>query len=273
MGAPQLMTVTTTDMTTSTSLRGGEPASAGGLAILPSPAPHARAATTDGTSAGTPVLLRMLQLSSSLCPIGAFAYSQGLETAIERGWVSSEGELVGWMIGLGEHSLTRLDLPLLLRAHAAAVAGDQARLLGLAQRVLCSREARELADQERQLGSSLASVLVNLGARTAEPFRGHASASHVISFALGAVHFGLDPELAMTGYCFAWCEQQVSAASRLVPLGHMAAQRALSAVLTRVPAWLEQARALPDDRIGSSTPGLAMSLAWHETQYTRLFRS
>jgi urease accessory protein len=265
--------ITTTIMTTSISLDVTEPQSGAGLACRPIPPEREVEATARGGAAETLALLRMLQLSSSLCPIGAFAYSQGLETAIERGWVSSEGELEAWMLGLGGHSLSKLDLPLLLRAHATALAGDHAELLRIGERVLCSREARELADQERQLGSSLASVLINLGVSAAEPFRGHASASYVVSFALGAVHFGLDTELAMTGYCFAWCEQQVSAASRLVPLGHMAAQRTLSAVLTRVPAWLEQARALPDDQIGSSTPGLAMSLAWHETQYTRLFRS
>jgi urease accessory protein len=260
-------------MITSANLEGVEPRFAAGLSCQPSPPVREVEPTARSAAAATPALLRMLQLSSSLCPIGAFAYSQGLETAIERGWVSSEGELVAWMLGLGGHTLPKLDLPLLLRAHAAALADDHAELLRIGERVLCSREARELADQERQLGSSLASVLLNLGAGAAEPFRGHASASYVVSFALGAVHFGLHTELAMTGYCFAWCEQQVSAASRLVPLGHMAAQRTLSEVLTRVPAWLEQAHALPDDQIGSSTPGLAMSLAWHETQYTRLFRS
>jgi urease accessory protein len=215
----------------------------------------------------------MLQLSSSLCPIGAFAYSQGLETAIERGWLRNETELTEWLSGMGAHSLSKLDLPLLREAYAAAMAADPARLGLIAERLLASREARELAEQERQLGSTLASVLVNLGVAAAEPFRGHPSASYVVCFAIGAVHFALDLELALTGYCFAWCEQQVSAASRLVPLGHMAAQRALSAVLAEVPRWIEQALALPEAQIGSSTPGLAMSAAWHETQYTRLFRS
>jgi urease accessory protein len=220
-----------------------------------------------------PALLRMLQLSSSLCPIGAFAYSQGLETAVERGWVSCEKTLADWMLGLGEHALSKLDLPLLQRAHAAAQAGDERRLLELGTRLLASREAGELRDQERQLGSALASVLENLGVAAATALRQRDSASYVVSFALGAVHFGMSPELTLLGYCYAWCEQQVSAAARLVPLGHMAAQRALSTVLERVPRWLERALDVPDDAIGSSTPGLAMSAAWHETQYTRLFRS
>jgi len=234
-------------------------------------APSAHAGTF--ASEPTGALLRMLQLSSSLCPIGAFAYSQGLETAIERGWVRSEAELTEWLAGIGAHALARLDLPLLRESYAAALDADEPRLVALGERLLASREARELAEQERQLGSSLASLLVNLGVPAAERFRGHPSASYVVSFAIGAVHLGLPLELAMTGYGFAWCEQQVSAAARLVPLGHMAAQRALSAVLADVPCWLRRALELPEAEIGSSTPGLAMSLAWHETQYTRLFRS
>jgi urease accessory protein len=218
-------------------------------------------------------LLRLLQLSSSLCPIGAFAYSQGLETAIERGWVTSEASLADWVGGVGEHALARLDLPLLLRAHDAARVGDTERLLRIGERLHASREARELSEQERQLGSSLASLLCNLGVETAAPFRGHEHASYVVCFALGAQRFAIAAEPAMRGFAFAWCEQQVSAASRLVPLGHMAAQRALSAILARVPAWLALASALDEPDIGSVTPGLAMSAAWHETQYTRLFRS
>jgi urease accessory protein len=220
-----------------------------------------------------PGLLRLLQLSSSLCPIGAFAYSQGLETAVEQGWVTSEAALAEWVSGVGDHALAWLDLPLLLRAHAAAAAGDTARLFGIGEQLLASREARELMDQERQLGSSLASVLENLGVAAAAPFRGHEHASYVVCFALGAQSFGIGPGAALLGYAFAWCEQQVSAASRLVPLGHMAAQRALSVILSRVPSWIAMAGRVPERDIGSMTPGLAMSAAWHETQYTRLFRS
>ncbi len=253
---------------------GGEPLPAN-VRRLPAKAPPRPATPLDPRRdvGSAPALLRMLQLSSSLCPIGAFAYSQGLETAVERGWVTSEASLRDWMLGLGAQALSKLDLPLLLQAYAAAQAQDEPQLMALGARVLASREARELAEQERQLGSSLAAVLVTLGVDLAEPFRGHASASYVVSFAVGAACFGLDEELTMTGYAYAWCEQQVSAAARLVPLGHMAAQRALSAVLAHVPSWLERASAITDDQIGSCTPGLAMSAAWHETQYTRLFRS
>jgi len=97
--------------------------------------------------------------------------------------------------------------------------------------------------------------------------------SYVVAYALGAAHFGVHAELAALGYAFAWSEQQGNAAARLVPLGHMATQRVLSRVLSDVPSWVRCASRLRDDEIGSLVPGLAMAAAWHETQYTRLFRS
>ena len=228
-------------------------------------------------------MLRLLQLSSSFCPIGAFAYSQGLESAIEQGWIRDETGLVTWLEGVGSHGLVRLDLPLLARAHSAWQRGDAEAALLIGERVASNREARELYEQDHQLGLALAALLVNLGVEPARAIRAHAAQgsatrssgrlSYLVAYALGAVHFEISEGAALLGYSFAWAEQQVSAAARLVPLGHMAAQRALSEILTRVPSWVDASRGVRDDELGSSLPALSMAAAWHETQYTRLFRS
>jgi urease accessory protein len=232
------------------------------------------AATEQPCSAvGGAALLRLLQLSSSLCPIGAFAFSQGLEQAVERGWLPDEPSLAQWLLGLGRHGLARLDLPLLARAHGAWQHDDIQLTERLCQRVLAQREARELWEQERDLGRALAAVLENLGVPRARALREAPAPSYVVAYALGAVHFGIGAEQALLGYAFAWSEQQANAAARLVPLGHMATQRVLSLVLSDVPEWVRLAMAVADDEIGAVVPGLAMAAAWHETQYTRLFRS
>jgi len=218
-------------------------------------------------------LLRLLQLSSSLCPIGAFAFSQGLEQAVERGWVVDEAALAEWLLGVGRHALALLDLPLLLRAHVAWQEDDVERALHIAERLLANREARELWDQERDLGLALCAVLENVGVQRARVLREAPRPSYVVAYALGAAHFGISAELCALGYAFAWSEQQANAAARLVPLGHMAVQRVLSRVLADVPDWVELAGQVRDEEIGGLVPGLAMAAAWHETQYTRLFRS
>jgi urease accessory protein len=218
-------------------------------------------------------LLRLMMLSSSLCPIGAFAHSQGLEHAVERGWITDEPSLTEWLCGLGLHNLAALDLPLLLLAHDAWNRADTARARRIAERVLANREARELWEQEQKLGGALANVLHNLGVPHAAALCTDPSSSYVVSYALGASHFEIAADVAAFGYAFAWSEQQVNAAARLVPLGHMASQRVLSKVVDGIPGWVDGARRCPDHEIGSSAPALAMGAAWHETQYCRLFRS
>ena len=82
-----------------------------------------------------------------------------------------------------------------------------------------------------------------------------------------------DFEQPVAGYAFAWCENQVTAAVRLVPLGQGDGQRLLMALGDRIPALARQAPAVDDDDIGASAPGVAVASARHETQYSRLFRS
>ncbi|HVZ37527.1 MAG TPA: urease accessory UreF family protein, partial [Polyangiaceae bacterium] len=141
------------------------------------------------------------------------------------------------------------------------------------ERVLANREARELREQEQELGAAFALFLGNLGVADAALLEDRSRSSYVVAYALGAVHYGIPAEVAAHGFAFAWSEQQANAAARLVPLGHRATQRVLSRVLGDVPGWIEQARSLREEEIGSSAPGLALAAAWHETQYTRLFRS
>lgn len=63
------------------------------------------------------------------------------------------------------------------------------------------------------------------------------------------------------------------AAIKIVPLGQTDGQRILLALGAALPAHVERARTLPDESLGALAHGLAMASSWHETQYTRIFRS
>ena len=56
-------------------------------------------------------LTRLLQLVSPALPIGAFAYSQGLEQAVASGWVKDEASAAEWLLGLLGHSLGGTMIP------------------------------------------------------------------------------------------------------------------------------------------------------------------
>ena len=107
---------------------------------------------------------RLLQIVSPALPIGAFAYSQGLEQTVAEGWVTDEAEATAWLLGLLDSSFATLDLPVLARLVAAWRAGDRRRRWRAGAPGCCAcRPTRELRAEDRQLGAALARVLEALG--------------------------------------------------------------------------------------------------------------
>jgi urease accessory protein len=214
-----------------------------------------------------------LQLSSPSLPIGAFAYSQGLEQAVELGWVRDEASVADWILGLLANGVGRLDLPILARVHQAFAVDDVRSAQRWNAFLFASRPSAELQAEERHLGGALARVLDGLGMAAAHRWMAEPHVTHAAMVALAAFHWAIPIQAAMTGYAFAWAEAQVGAATRLCPLGQQAAQRILSRSLPIIAAVATQASLIPDDELGAATPAQAMASALHETLYSRLCRS
>lgn len=217
-------------------------------------------------------LLRLLHLVSPALPLGAFAYSQGLEYAVHAGWVSDERSAGEWLHGLAAGSLGTLDLPLLARLHRAWRCDDLEAVKRWSAQLLAARESAELRAEERHLGRSLARVLLELELAEAAQWNND-QASWATLFSLAAVRWGIGELEALGGYLWSWSEHQVLAAVKLVPLGQSAGQRLLRSLSDRIPSIAERARALADEDIAISTPAQGLACALHEGQYTRLFRS
>lgn len=217
--------------------------------------------------------LRLYQLTSPSLPVGAFTYSQGLEWAIERGWVSSADSLGDWLESVLRHSLVTLELPLLNRLYLAFQQQDAARVDEYCQWLLCCRETRELRQEERQRGAALATLLPNLGVEIPPALEASVRSTQLAGFALASARWDIPPRDALLGFCWSWLEAGVMAGVKLVPLGQTAGQQLLLRLSEAVPAALDRALEIDDDHIGSSTPALAIASSRHETQYTRLFRS
>ncbi|MCX7072274.1 MAG: urease accessory protein UreF [Gammaproteobacteria bacterium] len=218
-------------------------------------------------------MLRLLNLTSPALPIGGFHFSQGLEDAVEHGLVHDAASSGEWIAGLAEHAIGTLDLPLLLRLHAAWTDRSPARARRLSARLIAARETAELRAEDRHLGTALARVLVEHGINEAKAWIGQPEASHAALFALAAVRWDIGATDAATGYLWSWCENQVLAAIKLVPLGQNAGQRLIGRLIQRIPDIVDSAAAIDDDDIGIASPMQGIASARHETQYSRLFRS
>ena len=205
--------------------------------------------------------------------MGAYAYSQGLESAVERNWVRDETSVGAWILGLLNHTVRRLDLPVFARLYGAWSVQDANAVQRWNARLYASREAVELQREDRHLGAALARLLSDLGLEEAEPWRNAPRVCFTTLFSLAAVKWEIPLPEAATGYAWSWTENQVTAATRLIPLGQTASQRLLVAAGPAIVAAVADGLALPDEEIGGAAPGLALAGALHETQYSRLFRS
>lgn len=217
--------------------------------------------------------LRLYQLISPALPVGAFTYSQGLEWAIETGWVHDSETLGDWLDSVLAHSVLTLEVPLLARLYRAFEAGDEAALQHWCEWLSASRETSELRAEERQRGQALLRLLPALEIKVPAALRECCASSQLAGMALAAVQWQITPESLSRGYLWSWLENAVMAGVKLVPLGQTAGQQLLLRLSETLPARLQHALALADDEVGSATPALAIASSRHETQYSRLFRS
>lgn len=240
------------------------------MATDPAVSPHAVTAAGPANAGGA--LLRMLQLASPALPVGAYAYSQGLEAAVELGLVRDEPATGSWLRGLLGNGLAYLDLPVLARLWAAHHAADTHAARRWNGFLLASRETRELRAEERDLGAAMARLCRDLGVPLAVDGKDR-TCTFASGFAAAACHWGVDQRGTLTAYAWSWLENQVAAAQRLVPIGHTAGQRILLSLGAALGTAVDCALTLIDDQLGAAAPGQIFSSMHHERQHTRLFRS
>ncbi len=216
--------------------------------------------------------LKLMYLVSPALPVGAYAYSQGLEYAVDSGWLANEEQVGEWIDGVLEHSVGALDLPALIRLYQAWKENDVAGVDYWNSYVRANRETSELLLEDEQLGLALRRLLLSLEIFRAE-MPADAPVSFVTLFALAGVEWNIPLDKLLEGFCWSWLENQVAAATKLVPLGQTQAQRLLLKLMDRIPPVCKRAVSIDDDQIGVGLPGLAIASALHERQYSRLFRS
>lgn len=223
---------------------------------------------------------QLLRLTSPALPIGAFAWSGGLEGAIEEGVVRDEASALAWLHDLLALGHGRWDAPILWAMLTRPA--DRERLDAL---YLASRETRELRAETLQTGQALRHLLRQLAASDAAsprvaphrtkdaPRDAMRAATLPRAWAEAADAWHIPPAAALLGWLVATLEGQLAVLQKALPLGQVAAQRLFSALLPGVLTSHERARALPEEDWSSGLPGLAVLSSHHETQYSRLFRS
>jgi urease accessory protein len=187
------------------------------------------------------------------------------------GWVKDEESSADWILGLLTEALPALDVPVLLRLIDGWKAGGDVHRWN--DFLFAGRGSAELRAEDQRLGSALARLLVSLDIPDAAPWVSAPHVTHAGMFALACARWEIAAADAASGFLFSWTENQVGAASRLVPLGQTSAQRILSRATALIPEAVARAQSISDDELGFAAPSQAIAAALHETQYSRIFRS
>jgi urease accessory protein len=235
--------------------------------------PRVRRAPTPTSAAS---LLQLMWLASPALPVGGFSYSEGLESAVDAGLVTTEAQTAAWLLDQLRLGLARSDLPLAAKAFAAWQRDDRDAIRELNDWVVQTRESSEMRLQAEQMGRSLLERLKNRGLadeRIAVLAALKPAPTWPVAFALAAAQTGAPLRDALLSLCFGWAENMVQAALKAVPLGQAAGQRVLAALVDELPAAVDLAAGLMDSQRQAFTPMLAILSAQHESQYSRLFRS
>lgn len=208
-------------------------------------------------------------------PVGAYAYSHGLEWAAEAGDITGEASLQDWLSDLLLNGAGRNDAILVAAAHRAAAAEDDAALHEANELALALAPSRELRLETAQQGRSFLDAVTTAWPRPALARQAALldEVAYPVAVGLAAGHHGIALPPALEAYLMAWAQNLVSASIRLARIGQTGGTRVLAGLAPAIERLAEDVLALTLEDAGGATFRADLGSFRHETQYSRLFRS
>jgi urease accessory protein len=219
-------------------------------------------------------LLALLQFVSPALPVGAYSYSEGIETWVQSGKIKDLTTLENWLQQELKYGAIAVESAVFLRAYAAVESGQLDRLAYWNEWLSAFRETEEMREQSWQMGRSLARLLLDLQPLLQPTFEACGEVCNfTIAFAVAAHHWQIVPQTAVLGYLYAWAANLANAGVRLIPLGQTQGQQLLLNLYPILEQTAIGVMSIQDDDLKNCGWGLAIASMQHETLYSRLFRS
>lgn len=205
--------------------------------------------------------LTLMQWLSPAFPVGAFAYSHGLEQVIVDGGVQDADTLLEWLTTLVTHGSGRADAILLAAAHKA----DDPKAVDAAARAFAAG-AERLQETDLQ-GAAFCD--------TARAVWGLDLNGLTYPVAVGAAARAMQIPLAETLplYLHAFVGNLVSVAQRALPLGQTDGQKVLAALAPYLVQTATAADSATLDDLTSTSFAADIAAMRHETLQPRIFRT
>jgi urease accessory protein len=219
-------------------------------------------------------LLYLLQISNSALPIGAYSYSEGLETLIERNIIQNEYNLNLWLIQELKYGAIRIEIAVMKRAFEVTDRANSSKLKYWNDWLSAARETEELRQQSWQMGYSLLRLIEQIEPTTSDIVKACGNqCNYAVAFGAIAAYWQIDLTATILAYLQSWALNLINAAVKLIPLGQTTGQKLLLDLNSIVVATTQEILNLQDDDLSSCGWGLSLASMNHEILYTRLFRS
>jgi urease accessory protein len=228
---------------------------------------------SDAPDADAALLPLMLWLSPAF-PVGSFAYSQGLECAVESGDIQDARSLGGWLVDLLTYGALRADALLFAECFRAAIAEDWEALAEANAFAIALANSAERRLETTAQGSAF--VLAARAAWDCESLRQlslEARVAYPAAVASAAAGHGLPLEASLQAFLLAQIAAAVFAVVRLGPIGQTDGQKIQATLVPRIRAFAREASVCRLTDLGSCAFRSDIAAMRHETQYSRLFRS
>lgn len=218
-------------------------------------------------------LYRLMAWLSPSYPVGAFAYSHGIEQAFADGLLGDEQSLQDWVADLIRHGGGWADavlFSLAFRADGNDAVGD-VNDLAIALAPSLERHLETTAQGTAFFKATLDAWPWD-GAEALKVLLGR-DIAYPVAVALAARGHRVPLDAALPAFLHGFAANLISAGVRLIPLGQSAGQRALAALEPVIEAAAMRALVTSEDDLGSMAIMSDIAAMRHETLYTRLFRS
>ncbi len=217
-------------------------------------------------------LLKLLQLASPALPVGAYAYSEGLEFLIQTEQITTAAGLHDWIVAELTLGAIRIDAAVMVRAYQAEQQDHQKTIQFWQHWLTAARDSEVLRLQSLQMGRSLWQLFLDLEGRT-QAWTAQEPHHFAISFGRVAGAWNIDLTQALVAFLHSWAGNLVNAGVKLIPLGQTHGQQLLLSLNPTIVVQSQELLTLTDEDLQSCSWAQSLAAMGHETLYSRLFRS
>ena len=223
-------------------------------------------------------LLNGLRYLDSFFPSGGFAYSSGLEAAVQGGAIRNAQDLSRYVTDLFRNGIARREAIAVAVAHQAITQAKLSPAIAVDHELEAMKLGQESRLASRQMGRQVTRLAAEQFPRIPvleqyhEALEADSTPGHLpvaMGLTLGAA--GWDRERAVAGYLYQTAVGFISAALKLLPMGQREGQRLLE---QWTPLIAEVSQSVdPESTLSTWTPVQDIYAMRHSRLESRLFRS